>query len=51
MASKASNRTVRGGGTNSTTSGTEPCHICRGTGRVPKTYYTSKSKGKSKGKK
>lgn len=36
-------RTVKGGGTNSSSSGTRPCNICRGTGRVPK---SNKKKGK-----
>lgn len=28
--------TVKGGGTKSSNSGTRPCNICHGTGRVPK---------------
>lgn len=39
---KATSRTVRGGGTNSTSSGTRPCNICHGTGRVPKSYGKKK---------
>lgn len=38
MASKAkTTKTVKGGGSNSSSSGSRPCNICHGTGRVPKT--------------
>lgn len=30
--------TVKGKGTSSSSSGTRPCNICHGTGRVPKSY-------------
>ena len=33
---KITTKTVKGGGTNSSSSGTRPCNICHGTGRVPK---------------
>lgn len=39
---KATKRTVKGGGTNSSSSGTRSCNICRGTGRVPKTNKKKK---------
>lgn len=32
-----STKTVKGSGTSSSTSGSRPCNICHGTGRVPKT--------------
>ena len=43
---KAAKTTVKGGGTNSTSSGTRPCNICHGTGRVPKTNSNSKKNKK-----
>ena len=41
---KIKTTTVKGGGTNSTTSGTMPCNICHGTGRVPKNNGKKKRK-------
>lgn len=41
---KIKTTTVKGNGTSSSTSGTRPCNICRGTGRVKAS--NNKKKGK-----
>lgn len=35
-------KTVKGNGTKTSSSGTRPCNICHGTGKVPKTNKKSK---------
>lgn len=41
---KTTTKSVKGGGTNSTSSGTVACNLCRGTGRLPKGYNQKKKK-------
>ena len=41
---KIKTTTVKGGGTNSSSSGTVPCNVCKGTGRLSKGYNQKKNK-------
>lgn len=41
---KITTTTVKGGGTNSTSSGTVPCNVCHGTGRLKAGYNKNKKK-------
>lgn len=43
-ATSTSTKTVKGGGTNSGSSGSVPCNLCKGTGRLPKGYNKRKNK-------